>query len=160
MARLTPTDYKPHLSFRFQVIFSEMQNIKFYAHSTTLPVVDNNPITLEYGNTQMVVKGKTKWNQIVMSLYAYENMTYDEVWKYFNDKHQDIEKGEDHYANDYKKDITIQLLRPNNGVVAVWKLVNAFVANFNPGQLNWASDEPLQPEITFAYDYAKYIVQA
>lgn len=160
MARLTPSEYKPHLGFRFQIIFSALPNIKFYGKATTLPASDNNPITLEYGNTQMKVKGKTKWNDITMTFYAYENMTYDELWKYLNDLHQDVEKGEDHYIDDYKKDITIQLLRPNDGVVAVWKLVGGFMASFNPGQLDWASEEVVQPEITIAYDYAKYIVQA
>lgn len=156
MARLSPETYRPLLGFRFSVTFSKLPNISFYGMSTALPSVENNPQTIEYGNTYIKVKGKTRWNDITMTFYAFEDMTMDELWKYLNEAHQVINDGADWYADTYKGDIQLQLLNPKGDVISVWKLIGAFIASTNFGQMGWANEEIVQPEITIAYDYATF----
>lgn len=156
MARLAPATYKPQLSFRFRILFSQLPNVEFYGKATTLPKVENTIITAEYGNTYMRLKGKTRWNAITISCYAYEQMTIDELWDYLNNLHQEIETGKDFYADEYKKDITIQLLNPKEETIGTWRLIGAFLASIDHGQLDFAAEEIVQPEITIEYDYARY----
>jgi phage tail-like protein len=157
MARLTPDLYKPQLSFRFRITFSQLPDVQFYGKAVNLPTVDNSPITLEYGNTQMKLKGKTKWNDVTITCYAYEKMTIDQLWQYLTDLHQDIIQGWDEYGETYKKDVQIQLLAPSTEtVVGTWKLIGAFMSNVNFGELDWSAEEIVQPTLTLSYDYAVF----
>ena len=156
MARIAPETYKPILGFRFGITFSKLPNVGFYGHSSTLPSVENNPQTIEYGNTYIKVKGKTRWNDITITCYAFENITMNEMWNYLNTAHQIIGDGKDKYADQYKGDIQLQLLSPQEEVVTTFKLVGAFIASTNFGQMGWPNEEIVQPELTIAYDYAMF----
>ncbi len=154
---MSPNDYNPLLSFRFKVIFSTLEGLEFYGKSITLPEAENNPLTVEYGNTYIKLKGKTKWNDVTMTCYAFENVTHDRLWNWLNSIHQDITNGKDYYADQYKKDIIIQLLNPAGEVViGSWKLINAFISRINFGAMDYTTEEIVQPEISISYDYALY----
>lgn len=157
MARITPNGNNPQLSFRFKVVFSELQDIGIYAKAIELPTIDNGTLIMDYGNTQMKVKGKTKWNDIQLTCYALEKKTMRQFWKYLNELHQKVEDGTDYFADDYKKDIQIQLLKPNDQVQSTWKLVGAFINTMNFGSLDYSTEEIVQPQITISYDYALFV---
>jgi phage tail-like protein len=156
MARIAPETYKPILQFRFKVIFSAITNVSFFAKSVDLPSAENNPVTVEYGNTYMKLKGKTRWNDITMTCYAYENITQEQLWNWLNNMHQEVFAGKDRWAEEYKKDIQIQLLSPREQVVGTWTLIGAFISTVNYGNMDWGSEEVVQPEVTIAYDWARY----
>ena len=170
MARLTPSNYKPILQYHFIVEFlGQSADSKFgigdlelaqdaqnYAKGSDLPSVDNNPISVEYGNTYMWVKGKTRWNNITMQFYSLsEPDTNKKLWDYLN-VHQTVTDGKDQFKKDYIGDLSIKLLNPTETEVGKWKLINAFVANVNWGSVDWGGEEVIQPEITFVYDYAEW----
>mgnify|MGYP003431561272 CR=1 FL=1 len=156
MARLDPDTFDPITSWRFKIQFSKLANVNFYAKSVTLPQIDNSPLIVEYGNTQMKIKGKTKWNDIDMTMYAYEYMTLEELWDYMNKLHQDIEKGTDYYGDNYKNDILIQIVAPNDAPIATWTLVGAFINILNFGEFDYSSEDIVQPKLTISYDYALF----
>lgn len=160
MARLSPEQFDPILSFRFRIQFSHIQNINFYGKAVTLPVVDNSTQVFDYGNTQIKVKGKTKWNDIDITCYAFEGMTMEHLWSYLNDIHQNVREGTDYYADDYKKDIQIQLMSPSDIVLGTWTLIGAFLSQINYGELDWSAEDIVQPRLTISYDYATYVAQA
>ncbi len=147
MARLSPENYDPLLSFRFKIQFSSLKDVTFYGKAINLPTIDNAAITFEYGNTQVKVKGKTKWNDVTLTMYAYEKMTMEQLWDYMNTLHQDIVKGEDKYADDYKKDIQIQLLSPSDLPIATWTLIGAFANSINFGDLDYDDDGIQRPHM-------------
>lgn len=159
MARISPENYDPILSFRFKIQFSSLQDVTFYGKAINLPTLDNAAITYDYGNTQVKVKGKTKWNDVTLTMYAYEKMTIDQLWDYMNVLHQDVVKGEDKYGDDYKKDIQIQILSPSDVPIATWTLIGAFANSINFGDLDWSAEEVVQPTMVISYDYATYKVQ-
>jgi hypothetical protein len=163
MARLSPSSYRPILQYHFHVKFtSQPLNLPFkstdnYAKGTDLPSADNNPIAIEYGNTYMWVKGKTRWNNITMQFYSLSTPnTNQQMWDYIN-KHQSISDGKDEFKDTYMGDVGIALLTPTEDVVGYWILVNAFIANINWGNVDWGSEDVVQPEITFVYDYAEWV---
>ena len=159
MARLSPASYKPILQYHFVVEFGLLalgQNTVNYARGTDLPSVENNPVKIEYGNTYMWIKGKTLWNNITMQFYSLSSPNTNlEMWKYLYN-HQAITEGIDAFKSDYMGDLTIKLLNPDETAVGTWKLVNAFAASINWGNVDWASEDVIQPEITFVYDYAEW----
>ena len=171
MARLSPADYRPILQYHFIVDFSGQsadsifgvgelelnQNTQNYARGSDLPSADNNPIMIEYGNTYMWVKGKTRWNNITMQFYSLsEPNVNSKLWEYLN-VHQQITGGEEQFKKDYVGELTIKLLNPDETPVGRWVLVNTFIASINFGNVNWGSEDVIQPEITFVYDFARWV---
>lgn len=157
MARLEPSAHKPILQFRFEMQTTALPHASIYCKSATLPSIDNTPITAEYGNTQMKVKGKTKWNDITVTCYYYEGLTWIDLWAWLN-KHQITDDGIDKYADEYKHDVTLKLNKPS-GIASVHEiqLIGAFISSVEMGSMDWAAEEIAEMTITFAYDYAKYI---
>lgn len=154
MARIAASTYKPQLQFRFQMSIDKLPNALYYLKSANLPVMSNNSIEIDYGNTSFFVKGKTRWNKLNCTLYAYEGMTYSELFEWAN-LHHFISSGTDLYKDEYEVGlIQIQLLNPSNSPVTTIKLYNAFLEDINLGSVDWATNDPIQPEITLVYDYA------
>lgn len=162
MARLSPSNYKPILQYHFIVEFTKFgmdlaMNTQNYARGSDLPAADNNPISIEYGNTYIWVKGKTRWNDITMQFYSLsEPNTNKKMWDYLN-VHQNVVDGLDKFKDEYMADIFIKLLNPDETAVGTWKLINAIVSNISWGTVNWGGEEVIQPEITFKYDYAEWV---
>jgi hypothetical protein len=53
-------------------------------------------------------------------------------------------------------DIIIRELGPQGSVIGTWKLKNPFLTNVTFGDLDYASEELLNLELTFRYDFALY----
>lgn len=53
-------------------------------------------------------------------------------------------------------DILIKELGPQGGFIGTWKLMNPFLTNVTFGDLDYASEELLNLELTFRYDFALY----
>lgn len=156
MARISPDLYNPIASWRFKVVFSSLKDVSFYAKAIQMPTIDNGTLVMDYGNTQLKVKGKTKWNDIELTFYAYENMTLEQLWDYMNQLLQEVEPGKDFYGDDYKKDILIQVMKPNDEVHSTWTLVGAYANIINFGEFDYSTEEVVQPRMTISYDYALY----
>ena len=60
----------------------------------------------------------------------------------------------DGYSSEYKKDITFNLLSPNGEKIEQWIIKGAFITTANFQDLDFASDEVLDIELTIQYDYA------
>ena len=162
MARLSPSSYKPILQYHFIVEFGDHgmalgDNTENYARGSDLPAAENNPIKIEYGNTYMWIKGKTVWNNINMQFYSLGGgiNTNKKLWDYLN-KHQSITDGKDEFKDTYMGQVTIKLLEPTGTPVGQWKLINAFIASVNWGNVDWGAEEVIQPEVQFVYDYAEW----
>jgi hypothetical protein len=53
-------------------------------------------------------------------------------------------------------DILIRELGPQGAIIGTWKLKNPFLTNVTFGDLDYASEELLNLELTFRYDFALY----
>jgi hypothetical protein len=92
-----------------------------------------------------------------MTCYGFESMTTEKLWDWLNQLHQEIQYGKDYYADQYKRDILIQQLNPAGEVViGTWKLINAFISAINFGEMDYSTEDIVQPQITISYDYALF----
>lgn len=153
---VVPDAHHPSLQFRYQVQTSKLPSAKFYARSAQQPSADNAPVNVEHINYYFKVKGKTRWNDITLSCYQFEGITAKELWSYLNE-HQKVTPATDSYAPVYKHDMQLQILGPDgSSVTGTWKLIGAFIANTSWGDMDWATDDVIQCEITVSYDYAEF----
>lgn len=152
MARISAAEFKPQLSFRFQLSFNTLPGATFYVKSMDLPVATNNSIEIDYGNTSFFVKGKTRWNKLQCTTYAYEGTTIPQLTA-FLEMHQQIISGTDQYNDTFNLLATIQLKNPLDIPVTTFSLYNAFFEEVNYGQVDWSGNEVIQPTFTIVYDY-------
>lgn len=156
MRVVTPSGFKPSLQFRYTISTSKLPGAKFYARSAQQPGMENAPVTLEHINYYFKVKGKTRWDDLTMSCYQYEGITASQFWKYLQ-SHQATEAATDSYATEYKHDLQIMILGPDGDTpVGTWKLIGAFYSGVKWGEMDWGTDDPIQVDLTLAFDYATY----
>jgi hypothetical protein len=68
--------------------------------------------------------------------------------------HHESVTGRDGYSDFYKKDITFNTLGPVGDKVEEWTLKGAFISSATFGDMDWATEDPIQIELTLKYDYA------
>lgn len=153
---VVPDAYHPSLQFRYKVTTSKLPGAEFYARSAQQPGFENNPVTIEHINAYFKVKGKTRWDDITLSCYQFENITATQFWTYLQ-AHQAVPGAEDSRAPGYKHDMSIMILAPDgSSPVGTWKLIGAFYSGVKWGDMDWGTDDAIQVECTIAYDYATY----
>jgi hypothetical protein len=152
---VVPEAFHPSLQFRYMVTTSKLPGAQFYARSAQQPGFENNPVTIEHINAYFKVKGKTRWDDLTMSLYQFEGITINDTWKYLQ-QHQQVLSATDQYAPTYKHDLQIHILNPLGIPVGKWNLIGAFFSSVKWGDMDWGTDDAIQCDVTIAFDYAQY----
>lgn len=156
MARVVvPDSFHPSLQFRYSVSTSKLPGAQFYARSAQQPGFEQNPVTIEHINAYFKVKGKTRWDDLTMSCYQFEDITATQFWNYLQD-HQTVSSATDYKAPTYKHDLQIQILNPMGAPVGTWKLIGAFYSSVKWGEMDWGTDDAIQIDLTIAFDYATF----
>lgn len=155
MPRLaTPTLFHPSLQFRYMLISTKLPGVSIYARSAQQPSISNNPKMIHHKNGYFKMKGKSVWNDIQLLCYQFEGITSEEMWRYLNQNHQNIETATDKFADEYKHLMILTLLNPHKVPIGIWRLHGAFISDVAWGDLDWANDDVVQCSLTIAYDYA------
>lgn len=102
------------------------------------------------------MKGKSDWDNITLTCYAYEGITAQEVYDYFNNAHQGIELATDYRSFMYKHNLDLIILNPKGEDSSKWTMKGAFVSSISWGNVDWGNDGVIEIQIVIAYDYAKY----
>lgn len=145
--------YEPKVQFRFNMLVDGIP--AFVIKAANMPQVDDGQIVMEHINTQFKVKGKSKWQDMQITLYdPIDPSTADAVHDWLK-IHHNSQSGIDGFAFDeYKKDIMLQALDPKQNPVETWVLIGCYIKDSNWGQMDWSTDESKQIQITLSYDYA------
>lgn len=155
--RISFAQYLPSLQFRYEITSTKLPEGKIYARSASLPSAEHAPVTLEYINTYFKVKGKTRWNDITLSCYAYEGFTMQQVYDWTKQMHKAADNQDD-YKVPYYEDMVLKVLDPagNSPAGGTWTLHGAFIASSNWGSMDWGTDDAIQVEVVVVYDWASY----
>ena len=122
--------------------------------SSAKPSAENGEITLDHINIQRKVKGKTKWNNIEITLYdPITPSGAQSIMSWFR-RHHESATGRDGYSSYYKKNIKLTQLDGLGHSVEEWTIHGAFIQSCNWGSLDWSSEEIQTITATLAYDYA------
>jgi len=152
--RFTRTD-EPILQFRFALNYSDLDD-EMYCKSATLPAFTNGEYIVNHINSEIKLKGKTRWQPMTLGIYAFEDKQSGptKLFTYLNNKHQRVDSADDFYGSSYKQDATLKLLKPDGESTAYeFKLRGAFIGDANWGVVDWSVEDPVIVEIIIKYDW-------
>ena len=168
----TPANYLNKFQFvdmkqqnRFILSIDVEDNISlpaYYVRVSGLPSIDNNPVTVDTINSEYKIKGKSRWQNISVTLYdpiANEDGVSNganAAWTWINSFHHKSSVDKDGFMDDYKRDIVLQYITPLGEPADSWKMHGAFCANVNWGDMDVSSDDLVLIELDISYDWAEY----
>jgi hypothetical protein len=118
------------------------------------PSLTNGEIILDHINVERKLKGKTRWQDVSITLYDPIVPSGAQAVMEWVRLHHESLTGRDGYSTQYKKDIRFNSLSPTGEIIEEWLLKGAFIADSNFGQMDWSTEESVQIELTLKYDYA------
>jgi hypothetical protein len=118
-------------------------------------VLEQGVVTLNHINVERKVKGKSRWQDISMTLFDPITPSGAQAVMEWVRLHHESVTGRDGYSDFYKKDLTIDVLGPVGDIVSEWILKGAFINNAEFGDFSWDTEnEAQQIELTLSIDYA------
>lgn len=134
----------------------------YYVRVSGLPNIDNNPVTVDTINSEYKIKGKSRWQNISITLYdpilgedGSKNGA-SVTWDWLNNYHHKSESDKDGFMDDYKRDIVLEYVDPKGVTNDSWVLHGAFCSSINWGDVDVSSDDLIFIEIDLSYDWAEY----
>ena len=120
------------------------------------PSLTNGEVLLDHINVERKLKGKTRWQDLSITLYdPIVPSGAQSVMEWVRLHHESL-TGRDGYSTQYKKDIRFNSLSPTGEIIEEWLLKGAFIADSNFGTMDWTTEESVQIELTLKYDYAEF----
>ena len=146
------TPFEPKLKNRF---IMNIDGIPAYLIKTAnRPSIESDEVILEHMNVTRYVKGKSRWQPIDITLYdPIVPSASQQVMEWVRLHHESV-TGRDGYSDFYKKDITFNVLGPVGDVVEEWELKGAYIQSANFGDMDFATSDPVEIQLTLKYDYA------
>ena len=119
------------------------------------PQLTSTVTTLDHINVDRKVKGKSRWQDITITLYdPIVPSGAQAIMEWIRLGHESV-TGRDGYSDFYKKDITFNSLGPVGDKVEEWVLKGAWCSDVNFNEMDWANDgEAVTITVTITYDYA------
>jgi hypothetical protein len=115
---------------------------------------DQSETVLNHINVYRKIKGKTRWNDITMTLFdPITPSGAQSVMEWMRLHHESV-TGRDGYSDFYKKDVTIDILGPVGDIVSEWVIKGAFIKSATFGDYNWDTDNvATNLSVTLGMDY-------
>ena len=146
------TSFQPKVSNRYVLYLDGVPS--FLIKKAARPSVKFNTITMDHMNTQRKIQGKATWDDITLSLYdPIVPSGAQAVMEWIRLGYESV-TGRSGYSDFYKKEIVINVLGPVGDKVEEWTLKGAFLSAATFGDMDWATEDPVQIELTIKYDYA------
>lgn len=149
---LNAFDWEPKMANRFIMYIGDVPS--YLIKAAARPTITNGEVVLDHINIDRKVKGKSRWNDVSITLYdPIVPSGAQAVMEWIRLHHESL-TGRDGYSTQYKKDITFHSLSPTGEKIEEWTLKGAFVLDSNFGQMDWGTEEAVTIELTLKYDYA------
>ena len=115
--------------------------------------VTQEVVTLNHINVERKVKGKTKWDDISMTLFSPITPSGAQaVMEWIRLGHESV-TGRDGYSDFYKKDLTVNVLGPVGDVVSEWIIKGALITEATFGDYNYDNEGAVEISMTVQPDY-------
>lgn len=157
MAVLSPneiffTAFEPQVQNRFIMYIDAVPT--YMIKKVSSPNFDAGEIVLDHINVYRKIKGKVRWGDMAISLYAPITPSGAQiVMDWVRLSHESV-TGRDGYSDFYKKDLTFNILGPVGDIVGEWLIKGAFIKGVPTfGDFDWAQDQAIQIDMTIAMDY-------
>ena len=145
-------DWEPKYTNRFIMYIGDIPT--YIIKAAARPSLTNGEIVLDHINVERKLKGKTRWQDLSITLYDPIVPSGAQAVMEWVRLHHESLTGRDGYSTQYKKDIRFNSLSPTGEIIEEWLLKGAFIADSNFGTMDWTTEESVQIELTLKYDYA------
>ena len=146
------TAYEPKMANRFIMY---IEGVPAYLIRTAgRPQITFEEIELDHINVKRYVKGKGTWDTLEVTLYDPIVPSGAQAVMEWVRLHKESVTGRDGYSDFYKKDVTFNVLGPVGDKVEEWTLKGTWIQSANFNDLDFASSDPVDIELTLRYDYA------
>ena len=146
------TAFQPKVANRYVLYVDGIPS--FLIKKAARPSVKFNTITMDHINTQRKIQGKATWDDITLTLYdPIVPSGAQAVMEWIRLGYESV-TGRAGYSDFYKKEIVINVLGPVGDKVEEWTLKGAFISAATFGDMDWATEDPVNIELTIKYDYA------
>jgi len=146
------TPFEPKVKNRF---IMEIDGIPAYVIKTAnRPSIQSEEIVLDHMNVKRYIKGKSEWQELEITLYdPIVPSAAQAVMEWIRLSHESV-TGRDGYSDFYKKEVKFNVLGPVGDKVEEWTLKGTWCKAANFGDLDFASNDPVDITLTLRYDYA------
>ena len=149
---LNAFDWEPKMTNRFIMYIGDVPS--YLIKAAARPTITNSELVLDHINIDRKVKGKSRWQDVSITLYdPIVPSGAQAVMEWIRLHHESL-TGRDGYSTQYKKDITFHSLSPTGEKIEEWCLKGAFILDSNFGTMDWGTEDAVQIELTLKYDYA------
>ena len=112
-------------------------------------------VTLNHINVERKVKGKSKWDDVSLTLFDPITPSGAQAVMEWVRLHHESVTGRDVYSDFYKKDLTVNILGPVGDVVSEWVLKGAFIKDASFKGYDWDTMDQAQTiDLALSIDYA------
>ena len=146
------TAYEPKVAMRFIMYVDGIPS--FIIKASDRPSIDQGEIVLDHINVERKLKGKSRWQDITMTLYDPIVPSGAQAVMEWVRLHHESVTGRDGYSDFYKKDITLNSLGPIGDKVEEWTIKGAFIKSATFGNMDWSTEDAVNIELTIGMDYA------
>ena len=146
------TAFEPKLQNRFIMYIDGIP--AFLVKKISRPNIQFGEVTLDHINVKRKIKGKADWQNVTATLYDPVTPSGAQAVKEWVRLSHESVTGRDGYSDFYKKDIRFNALGPVGDVVEEWILKGAYASQANFGEMDWATDTPVEISLTIRMDYA------
>lgn len=147
-------------NFRFVIDLGELENmsqgniIELACDTAGLPTVSNDPIELDYGNSNVKVAGKATVDDISVAVKDFIEPNVEGVlWKW-RCKVYDPATGKVGWAKNYKKSAMIVEYGPNGECERKWVVDGVWPTSLDLGDMDYSSGDKKQITMNLSVDNA------
>jgi len=156
----------PKLKYRFRASFTNF-GVSNQTNELTKQVIDIKrpsvnftPITIDVYNSKVYLQGKPEWQETTINLRddatgAVSKLVGEQIQKQFDF----LEQSSAAAGINYKFQLVYEMLDGGNGtstpnVLEAWELDGCFLSSVDYGDMNYATNDPVQIALTIKFDNA------
>ena len=158
--------FMPKLKYRFRASFTNF-GVSNQTNELTKQVIDIKrpsvnftPITIDVYNSKVYLQGKPEWQETTVNLRddatgAVSKLVGEQIQKQFDFMEQSSAAA----GINYKFQLVYEMLDGGNGtstpnVLEAWELDGCFLSTVDYGEMNYATNDPVQIALTIKFDNA------
>jgi hypothetical protein len=145
------TAFEPKTANRFILYVDGIPS--YVVKGVSRPTLTQDAKQIDHINLRRYVKGKSVWGTISMTLYDPIVPSGAQAIMEWVRLHHESVTGRDGYLEFYKKDLTLNILGPVGDKVEEWIIKGAQIQEVSFGDMDWATDDPVEFSVTLQPDY-------
>ena len=144
-------EHEPKLQNRYVLLIEGIP--AFTIKTAGRPSIEFETVEIDHINTKRYVAGKPSWGTIDLTLNDPITPSAAQTTMEWVRLHYESTTCAMGYLENYKKDITIQVLGPPGDIVEQWIGKRAYITSAEFGDLDWSSNDPVEISMTLQCDH-------